>query len=469
MQHFAEDDYSIEKAIARYEGLPFLPKVADSGLQVGRADLDPYTPEDQHFRPAPEPREMLPAPAAAPPPPPGDPNCPYCHGQGCEYCSPDFQNPNCPYCNNLGCEHCSPEQLQVPQSNNTFESKKKCQCWDGYKRVPGTKPCAPGSCEKCDGHSKKEAAIKNSNFINEIVGLYAQYPEFAQTVARSLFQVLRAAGQAAGQAAKGGFDVGIISQIQNYIKPVFDKWSKGEIGLEDVDQIILGINFFGQEDPTLLGGSGQTQITAKIASQGDKPSPKAAQAVFAALASGDEAAAKDLLKQTDCPEGCETHPEGKCNHGYMSAGRTRVRYLINDSSFDKPDEKEFGTTDHESQKEAGFLHDMMQVVPDAIHAAPHIWNEINPAGSGFVGNALNELNPGGDGLVGQGVGAVGDAINYITDATNDPSFNLNVAELNNWHNAHNGPEHAREWADKVNGFVTYWESKGVKDAAHYLR
>ena len=25
---------------------------------------------------------------------------------------------------------------------------KKCNCWDGYKRVPGTKPCAKGSCTK---------------------------------------------------------------------------------------------------------------------------------------------------------------------------------------------------------------------------------------------------------------------------------------------------------------------------------
>jgi hypothetical protein len=25
---------------------------------------------------------------------------------------------------------------------------KKCNCWDGYKRVPGTKPCAEGSCVK---------------------------------------------------------------------------------------------------------------------------------------------------------------------------------------------------------------------------------------------------------------------------------------------------------------------------------
>lgn len=106
---------------------------------------------------------------------------------------------------------------------------KNCDCWDGYKRVPGTKPCAPGSCEKCDSGSKKES------------------------------------------------------------------------------------------------------------SQGDKPSPKAAKAVFDALASGDEETAKELLKQTDCPEGCETHPEGKCNHGYMAAGRTRVRFLVSSEPFSKED------------------------------------------------------------------------------------------------------------------------------------
>ena len=25
---------------------------------------------------------------------------------------------------------------------------KKCTCWEGHSRVPGTKPCAPGSCKK---------------------------------------------------------------------------------------------------------------------------------------------------------------------------------------------------------------------------------------------------------------------------------------------------------------------------------
>lgn len=28
------------------------------------------------------------------------------------------------------------------------DTLKKCDCWDGYERVPGTKPCAPGSCRK---------------------------------------------------------------------------------------------------------------------------------------------------------------------------------------------------------------------------------------------------------------------------------------------------------------------------------
>ena len=33
--------------------------------------------------------------------------------------------------------------------------KKDCDCWKGYKRVPGTKPCAPGSCKK-EGSPNKQ-------------------------------------------------------------------------------------------------------------------------------------------------------------------------------------------------------------------------------------------------------------------------------------------------------------------------
>lgn len=34
------------------------------------------------------------------------------------------------------------------------DAKGKCECWEGYERVPGTKPCAEGSCRKCDSHRK---------------------------------------------------------------------------------------------------------------------------------------------------------------------------------------------------------------------------------------------------------------------------------------------------------------------------
>jgi hypothetical protein len=48
-------------------------------------------------------------------------------------------------------------------------SKSKCQCWDGYKRVPGTKPCAPGSCEKCDSHRKKTSSIDNFSYYEGLM------------------------------------------------------------------------------------------------------------------------------------------------------------------------------------------------------------------------------------------------------------------------------------------------------------
>ena len=37
----------------------------------------------------------------------------------------------------------------VPFTKYLEETKKTgCTCWTGYKRVPGTKPCSPGSCVK---------------------------------------------------------------------------------------------------------------------------------------------------------------------------------------------------------------------------------------------------------------------------------------------------------------------------------
>lgn len=37
-------------------------------------------------------------------------------------------------------------------SQHYYAGKGKCDCWEGYERVPGTKPCAEGSCRKCDSH-----------------------------------------------------------------------------------------------------------------------------------------------------------------------------------------------------------------------------------------------------------------------------------------------------------------------------
>lgn len=36
----------------------------------------------------------------------------------------------------------------IVASKRRRQAKGDCECWDGYERVPGTKPCAPGSCRK---------------------------------------------------------------------------------------------------------------------------------------------------------------------------------------------------------------------------------------------------------------------------------------------------------------------------------
>jgi hypothetical protein len=40
-------------------------------------------------------------------------------------------------------------------------AEKTCNCWDGYKRVPGTKPCAPGSCAKSSAINEKRGLWDN--------------------------------------------------------------------------------------------------------------------------------------------------------------------------------------------------------------------------------------------------------------------------------------------------------------------
>jgi hypothetical protein len=45
---------------------------------------------------------------------------------------------------------------KAPIEPATKEAADDCNCWDGYERVPGTKPCEPGSCRKCGDHRSKE-------------------------------------------------------------------------------------------------------------------------------------------------------------------------------------------------------------------------------------------------------------------------------------------------------------------------
>lgn len=45
----------------------------------------------------------------------------------------------------------------LPKEARRMQAKGKCECWDGYERVPGTEPCAEGSCRKCDSHKRSSA------------------------------------------------------------------------------------------------------------------------------------------------------------------------------------------------------------------------------------------------------------------------------------------------------------------------
>jgi hypothetical protein len=47
--------------------------------------------------------------------------------------------------------------------------EKKCTCWSGYKRVPGTKPCAEDSCVKEE--TVQEAAVDAKGYKSSTGGL----------------------------------------------------------------------------------------------------------------------------------------------------------------------------------------------------------------------------------------------------------------------------------------------------------
>jgi hypothetical protein len=298
---------------------------------------------------------------------------------------------------------------------------KNCDCWEGYKRVPGTKPCAPGSCEKCDSHSKK-SAIKFADEANDRIEAIwnqavkiakAQNPNIDESLKEEVIfsclgkfsfnditpeimaeKILQKSNQAV--IAKVADTQEQISQFilelnQKYsqlcksmgvVKPTnagilpdgriaqptpnlqrggvrtapailidssFDPGQRPNLIANGIDPANLGLQPLTDQEletfqmseanrqyaQSLPNSLNQLGYNTKVGSQGDKPSPNAAMDVFETLCSGDEEGAKDMLGMTDCPEGCEVHAEGKCNHGYMSAGRTRVRYLVGSEPFSK--------------------------------------------------------------------------------------------------------------------------------------
>lgn len=298
---------------------------------------------------------------------------------------------------------------------------KNCDCWEGYKRVPGTKPCAPGSCEKCDTHAKKEsrkvsiaegltpmqegsdfpAMHENGRRYDSKEGYEEdQWRAFVDELNQSYSDICASYGlhnaERAGVAYNGaviqpkidrwgqdpskthmkqpavmpdgyGFDPGQRPHLIKMgvdpallgLEPLSDQelenfqWNQEVAYPQYVSKLCRNLQSFGWNPPKGMTGWGNNTVNVQYApvpeggwrnghvhtaSQGDKPSPNAAQAVLDALKADNQEEAKELLKMTDCPEGCETHPEGKCPHQYMSAGRTRVRYLINDSSFDKSED-----------------------------------------------------------------------------------------------------------------------------------
>jgi hypothetical protein len=40
------------------------------------------------------------------------------------------------------------KMMKRKELKNFKEFTESCDCWTGYKRVPGTKPCEKGSCKK---------------------------------------------------------------------------------------------------------------------------------------------------------------------------------------------------------------------------------------------------------------------------------------------------------------------------------
>ena len=55
------------------------------------------------------------------------------------------------------------EQALKESQTKKGAPKKDCNCWPGHSRVPGTEPCAPGSCKKDSPAKLTDAQYNKSN------------------------------------------------------------------------------------------------------------------------------------------------------------------------------------------------------------------------------------------------------------------------------------------------------------------
>ena len=72
-------------------------------------------------------------------------------------------------------------ELKKKGYGHTPLKEKSCNCWEGYSRVSGTKPCAPGSCKKsspakASNEPRKTTKGKGRNFrtLEEGAGMTAK-------------------------------------------------------------------------------------------------------------------------------------------------------------------------------------------------------------------------------------------------------------------------------------------------------
>ena len=87
----------------------------------------------------------------------------------------------------------------VPFTKYLEETKKTgCTCWTGYKRVPGTKPCSPGSCVK------ESVELDEAGNVGDSLG-YLTPAERAKEIARRKAKIASNTTPASKAFAKNDF------------------------------------------------------------------------------------------------------------------------------------------------------------------------------------------------------------------------------------------------------------------------